>query len=78
MSHADIFVCDCDQQQETGPSFSKYGRLKLCRSASNVPTSRSIDMHQLRPETGDGMDWMYHAVIDGALESLLRVTIYCA
>ena len=32
MSHADVLVCDGDQQQEAGPSFSKYGRLKLCRS----------------------------------------------
>ena len=40
-SHLDILVCDGDQQQATGPSFSKYGGLKLCRSASNVPTSRS-------------------------------------
>ena len=29
MSHADVLVCDGAQQQETGPSFSKYGRLKL-------------------------------------------------
>ena len=43
MSHADVFVCDRDQQQEAGPSFSKYGRLKLCKSASNVPTSRSME-----------------------------------
>ena len=42
MSHADVHVCDGDQQQEAGPSFSKYGRLKLCRSASNVPTNRSM------------------------------------
>ena len=39
MSHAHVLVCDSDQQQEAGPSFSKYGRLKLCRSASNVPTN---------------------------------------
>ena len=25
MSHADVLVCDGDQQQEAGPSFSKYG-----------------------------------------------------
>ena len=43
MSHADARVCDGDQQQETGPSMSKYGRLKLCRSASNVPTNRSTE-----------------------------------
>ena len=30
-------------QQEAVPSFSKYGRLKLCRSASNVPTNRSTE-----------------------------------
>ena len=59
MSHADALVCDGDQQQEAGPSFSKYGRIKLCRSASNVPTSnRSTEQHQLRPETGVGIDWM--------------------
>ena len=29
MSHADVLVCDGDEQ-EAGPSFSKYGRLKLC------------------------------------------------
>ena len=39
MTHADGLVCDGDQQQEAGPSFSKYGRLKLCRSDNNVPTS---------------------------------------
>ena len=38
MSHADILVCDCDQQQEAGTSYSKYERLKLYRSPSNVPT----------------------------------------
>ena len=42
MSPADVHECDGDQQQEAGPSFFKYGRLKLCGSASNVPTSRSI------------------------------------
>ena len=36
----------------------KYGRLKLCRSASNVPTNRFTEYHQLRPETGNGIDWM--------------------
>ena len=40
MSHADILVCDGDQQQEAGPSFSKYGRPKLCRWASNILTNR--------------------------------------
>ena len=40
MSHADVLVCD-GNQQEAGPSFSKYGRPKLCRSASNVLTNRS-------------------------------------
>ena len=58
MSHADALVCDGDQQQEARPSFSKYGRLKLCRSASNVPTNRFTEYHQLRPETGNGIDWM--------------------
>ena len=43
MSHTDAFVCDDDQQQEAEPSFSKYGRLKLCRSASNVPTNKSTE-----------------------------------
>ena len=43
MSHADALVCDGDQQQEAGPSFSKYGRPKLCRSVSNVPTNRSTE-----------------------------------
>ena len=43
MSHANALVCDGDQQQEAGPSFSKHGRLKLCRSASNVPTNRSME-----------------------------------
>ena len=48
MSHTEALVCDGDQQQITpqqvaGPSFSKYGRLKLCRSASNVPTTRSTE-----------------------------------
>ena len=60
MSHADVhvLVCDGDQQQEAGLPFSKYGRLKLCRSASDVLTNRSTEWHQLRPETGNGMDWM--------------------
>ena len=43
MSHADVIVCDDDQQQEAGPSFSKYWRLKWCRSASNVLTNRSME-----------------------------------
>ena len=43
MSHADVLECDGDQQQEAAPSFSKYGMLKLCRSASSVPTSRSTE-----------------------------------
>ena len=43
MSHADDLVCNGDQHQEEEPSFSKYERLKLCRSASNVPTSRSTE-----------------------------------
>ena len=38
MSHADVLVCDCDQQEE-GPSFSKYGRFRLCLSTSNVLTN---------------------------------------
>ena len=58
ISHTDVLVCDGDQQQEAGPSFSKYRRLKLCRSAGNVPTDRSTEYHQLRPETGDGIDLM--------------------
>ena len=43
MSHVDVLVCDGDQKQEAGPSFSKYWRLKLCRSDSNVPISRSTE-----------------------------------
>ena len=43
MSHADVLVCDDDQQQEAGSSFSKYEKLKLCRSARNVPTNRSTE-----------------------------------
>ena len=43
MSCADALVCDGDQQQESVPSFFKYGRLKLCRSASNVPTNESTE-----------------------------------
>ena len=43
MSHADALVCDGDQQQEAVPSLSKYGRLKLCRSAFNVPTNISTE-----------------------------------
>ena len=58
IAHADVLVCDRNQQQKAGPSFSKYGGLKLCRSDSNVPTSGSTELHQLVPETGDGMDWM--------------------
>ena len=41
MVHVDVLVCDGDQQQEAGPSFSKYWRFKLCRSASNVPITTS-------------------------------------
>ena len=40
MSHADVLVCDGDQQ-EAGPYFSKYETLKLYRASSNVATSRS-------------------------------------
>ena len=40
MSNADVLVCDGEQQQEAGRSFSIYERLKLCRFASNVPTNR--------------------------------------
>ena len=43
MSHADILVFDGDQQQEAGPSFSKYGGFKLYRSAINIPTNRSTE-----------------------------------
>ena len=42
MSHADVLVCDGDQQ-EAGPLFSKYGSVKLCRLTSNVPTNRSTE-----------------------------------
>ena len=43
MSHVEILLCDGDQQQEAGPSFSNFGRLKLYRSASKAPTSRSME-----------------------------------
>ena len=43
MSRAGALVCDGDQQQEAVPYFSKYRRLKLYRSASNVPTNRSTE-----------------------------------
>ena len=43
MSHAEVCVCGGDQQLEAGPSFSKYRRLNLCRSASNVRTNRSTE-----------------------------------
>ena len=42
MSHAEVLVCDGDQQ-EAGPSFSKYGRLKLCITTSNVLTNRYME-----------------------------------
>ena len=42
--------------------FSKYERLKLCRSVSNVPTSKSTEYHQLRPESGYGMNWIINIV----------------
>ena len=43
LSHVDVLVCDGYKKQEAGPSFSKYGRIKLCISASNVLTSRSTE-----------------------------------
>ena len=43
MSRAYVLVCDGDQQQETGPSFSKYRMLRLCRYANNVPKSISTE-----------------------------------
>ena len=43
MLHVGVLVCDSDQQQEAMPSFSKYRRLRLCRSASNVLTNRSTE-----------------------------------
>ena len=43
MPHADVLVCDGDQQQEAVTSFSKFGMLKLYRSASNVLVSRSTE-----------------------------------
>ena len=43
MSHADLLICNDDQQQEAGPFFSKYGKLKLCRYANNVLTNRSME-----------------------------------
>ena len=58
MSHADVHVCGDDQQLVTRPRFSKYGKLKLCSPASNVPIIRSTELHRLRSEKGAGMDWM--------------------
>ena len=43
MAHADVLVCDCYQKQEAGPSFSKYERLKWCRSTRKIPASRSTE-----------------------------------
>ena len=43
MSPTDVLVCDGDQQQDARPSFSKYGRLQLCRSACNEPANRSTE-----------------------------------
>ena len=43
MSYTDVLVCDGDQQQEAGPSFSKYGTVKLCIYASKVQTNRSTE-----------------------------------
>ena len=54
-THLYVMVINNKRQ---GHLFSKYGRLKLCRSASNVPTNRFTEYHQLRPETGNGIDWM--------------------
>ena len=71
MSHADVLLCDGDQQQEADTSFSKYERLKLCRSDSNVPTMRSTEYHQLRPETGYGMDGTYHLINSDATQRLI-------
>ena len=43
MAHAYVLVCDCYQKQEAVPSFSKYERLKWCRSTRKIPTSRSTE-----------------------------------
>ena len=41
MSHAYVLVCDGDQQQKAGPSFSKYGR-QSC--VDLLATYRLIDL----------------------------------
>ena len=43
MSHADVPVCNGDQQKKIGPYFSKYLMLKLGRSISNVPIGSSTE-----------------------------------
>ena len=58
----DALVYDGDQKQKAGLYFSECEGLKLCRSASNVPTSRSAEYHQLGPETGDDMDWIEYFI----------------
>ena len=50
-----------DQEQDAGPFyFLEYEGFKLCRSASNVPTSGSVE-YQLRL-TIYGMDWMDYII----------------
>ena len=44
MPHADILVPDGYQKREAGPFLSKYETLNLCRTDSNIPTSRWYGM----------------------------------
>ena len=58
MSHGDVVVCNGDQQQEAGPSFSKYRRFKLCRSASNDRLTYIYGLASAEARNGNGIDWM--------------------
>ena len=63
MLHADILVCDGDQQ-EAGQFFSECDEFKLCRAASNVPTSIFIDKHHLnRNGRWYGLDVAHYHII---------------
>ena len=64
MSHADVLVCDGDQQQEAGLSFSKYERIKLCRLASNVPANRSMESAEARIRGLYGLDVTLYRIIN--------------
>ena len=84
MSHADVLVCDGDQQQVAGPFFQNMG----CSSCVyQLAMYRLVD---LRSSIGCGQKWemvwtgcstLSHneycgsSVIDGVLESSLSVTI---